>query len=217
MTTKDNFIYLTFALTSLLLGMALAQQFFDVSAQRLMQSATVVTLLVVVWGVKDERFIMRSGFIFPLSILVTSMAGYWLDSINLEYTHLVLLLFFFIFTAIKTAKQVLLDGDIDRNKILGAFCLYLLLGLIWALLYTLTELLITNSFQGISSQLWYELLPTFVYFSFVSLTTLGFGDISPSSPLTQFLVYMEAIVGQFYLAVLVATLVGSHLSAIKRR
>ncbi|WNC68035.1 potassium channel family protein [Thalassotalea nanhaiensis] len=213
MTQHDNFIYLTYSLILLLLGMALAQQFFDPSVQRLMQSATVVTLLVAVWGVKDEQYIFRKAFIFPVAIIFTSLLSYYLDNIDLNYAHLFLLLGFFISTAYQTAKQVIFTGEIDGNKILGAICLYILLGLIWALLYTLIHLASLNAFNGMpDSKLWYETMPDFVYFSFVTLTTLGFGDISPAMPVTRFLVYFEAIVGQFYLAILVASLVGSKIS-----
>lgn len=213
MTQNDNFVYLTCSLILLLLGMALAQQFFDASVQRLMQSATVVTLLVAVWGVRDEQFIFRKGLIFPLAIILTSLISYYLDNLDLNYAHLFLLLVFFIITAFQTAKQVIFTGEIDGNKILGAICLYILMGLIWALMYTLVHLASLKAFNGMpDSQLWYEILPDFVYFSFVTLTTLGFGDISPAMPITRFLVYFEAIVGQFYLAILVASLVGSKIS-----
>lgn len=213
MTTKDNFTNLTFALTTLLLGMALSQQFFDASAQRLMQSSTVITLLAVVWRVEKSKFSILTALILPISIVLSALSGYWLDSVGFDNIHLYLLLLFFVITAIKAAKQVLFTGDIDSNKILGAICLYMLLGLIWALLYTILALSIEQSFQGIiKSEYWYEIMPTFVYFSFVTLTTLGYGDISPNVPLGQFLVYFEALVGQFYIAILVASLVSANTS-----
>ena len=87
------------------------------------------------------------------------------------------------------------------------------MGLIWAVLYTLIQLTFPGSFTNISSNNeWFSLFPDFIYFSFVTITTLGFGDISPLLPISRFLVYFEAIVGQFYLAILVASLVGSHMS-----
>ncbi len=213
MTRQDNFIYLTFSLILLLLGTSLAQQFFDHSVQRLVQSATIVTLLVAVWGVDSKDFVLRKTFIFPIAILVFSFFGAWLDNAGFDQLYLLLLLSFFISTALRTAKQVLFTGDIDGNKILGAICLYLLMGLIWAVLYTLVQLSFTDAFTNISNNsAWFTLFPEFIYFSFVTITTLGFGDISPLLPISRFLVYFEAIVGQFYLAILVASLVGSHMS-----
>ncbi len=213
MTRQDNFIYLTFSLILLLLGTSLAQQFFDGTMQRMVQSATVVTLLVAVWGVESKDFVLRKTFIFPLAILLFSFFSAWLDSAGFDQVYLLLLLNFFISSALRTAKQVLFTGDIDGNKILGAICLYLLMGLIWAVLYTLVQLSFPDSFVNIhNNHQWFTLFPDFVYFSFVTITTLGFGDISPRLPIPRFLVYMEAIVGQFYLAILVASLVGSHMT-----
>lgn len=207
---NDNYIYLTCSLILLLLAVALADQFFDASAQHLVQSATVVTLLVSVWGVETKSRIFNRNMVLPLSILLTSLVSNLLGDFDHNYLHLFLLLAFFIFTSITTARQVLFTGAIDGNKILGAICLYIMLGLIWAMTYTIIHLFTTNAFTGVNDVGdWYEVLPDFIYFSFVTLTTLGFGDISPLMPITRFLVYFEAIFGQFYLAILVASLVSS--------
>jgi len=213
MTRQDNFIYLTFALVLLLLGTSLAQQFFAEDVPRLVQSALIVTLLVAVWGVDSKDFVLRKTFIFPLAILLFSFLGAWLDDSGFDQLYLLLLLSFLVSSATRTAKQVLFTGNIDGNKILGAICLYLLMGLIWAVFYTLVQLNFPGSFTNISDHdPWYTLFPDFIYFSFVTITTLGFGDISPLLPISRFLVYLEAIVGQFYLAILVASLVGSHMA-----
>ena len=218
MDQQDNFIYLTFALILLLLGTALAQQFFEASTQRLMQSTTVITLLVAVWGVESKQFILRKTLIFPLAIFAVALFSSWLDNAGFDQFYLLLLLSFFVSTAFKTAKQVLFTGVIDGNKILGAICLYLLLGLIWAVLFTLLQLELSGSFQAMQhNNQWYVLFPDFVYFSFVTMTTLGFGDIAPTLPIARFLVYLEAIVGQFYLAILVASLVGSRMSTLSNK
>lgn len=215
MSLDDNFVYLTFALLLLLLGTAIAQQFFSLSAQHLMQSATVITLSVAVWGVDSEKFYLRQAFVFPVAILVVALSSYWLDMSGFDHYHLFLLLSFFILTAYQTAKQVLFSGKVTGNHILGAICLYLLMGLIWATAYTLLQISFNQSFISLSeTTAWYSLFPDFVYFSFVTITTLGFGDISPTLPLARFLVYLEAIVGQFYLAILVASLVGTRMSSI---
>jgi hypothetical protein len=88
-----------------------------------------------------------------------------------------------------------------------------MLGVIWALTYSLLEAVIPGSFTGLVDQAanakWN---PDWVYFSFVTLTTLGYGDILPVTFSARALAYFEAIVGQFYLAVLVAGLVGAYLS-----
>ena len=121
-----------------------------------------------------------------------------------------------IFLATATAvamKQIALDSKVSTNRIIGAICVYLMLGVIWALMYSLLEAAVPGSFGGIVERsitgAWD---PDWVYFSFVTLTTLGYGDILPLTISARSLAYFEAIVGQFYLAILVAGLVGAYLS-----
>jgi len=110
------------------------------------------------------------------------------------------------------ARQVLFTGVIDANKIVGAICIYLLLGLIWTLLYLLIAQAIPQAFNGLEHLVWYDNFSDVAYYSFVTLTTLGYGDISPIIPIARFVVYMEAIVGVFYMAILVASLIGIKVS-----
>ena len=86
---------------------------------------------------------------------------------------------------------------------------FLLLGFIWAIFYLLILEVTPTSFSGIELTTWKENLPEVMYFSFVTLTTLGYGDVLPISPLARFLVYMEAIVGVFYMAIVVSSLVSA--------
>ncbi len=80
-------------------------------------------------------------------------------------------------------------------------------------MYALIEAVAPGSFGGLSEQVTdADWNPDWVYFSFVTLTTLGYGDILPLTFSARSLAYFEAIVGQFYLAVLVAGLVGAYLS-----
>ena len=218
MSRQDNFVYLTFALIALLLSTALAQQFLDHSAQHLVQSTTVITLIVAVWGAGEDKLLLRKAFVFPLAILAVAILSYSLDVTGYDHFHLFIMLAFFVMSAKQTATQVLFTGAITGNKILGAICLYLLMGLIFAIIYTLLSLSFNDAFNNMSNPTeWYSLFPDFIYFSFVTLTTLGFGDISPNLPLAKFLVYLEAIIGQFYLAVLVASLVGQRMSDMSHK
>ncbi len=79
------------------------------------------------------------------------------------------------------------------------------------MLYLLLAEFIPDAFSGIDAVNWKNNLPDFIYFSFVTLTTLGFGDLLPLSPLARFLVYMEAVVGVFYMAIVVSSTVCQHM------
>ena len=88
----------------------------------------------------------------------------------------------------------------------------MLMGIGWALAYLLVENLFPGSIPPLSGENWRYEVQEAVYFSYVSLTTLGFGDISPIQPLARYLTFMQAIVGQFYIAIVVASLIGARLS-----
>ena len=85
-------------------------------------------------------------------------------------------------------------------------------GIIWALAYLLVENLFPGSMNGLDHQQWQFNLEDMIYYSMVTLTTLGYGDITPDQPLVRFLAYMEAITGIFYTTILVASLIGVRLA-----
>lgn len=72
--------------------------------------------------------------------------------------------------------------------------------------------ILPEAFKDQVAQPWYDAFPRYLYFSFVTLTTLGFGDTTPVEPLAQFLVYVEAVAGQLYIAILVASVVGMGIA-----
>ncbi len=213
MSEENNFAYLTVSLTFLLLAAALVEQFAGGFGRSMIEAATVLTLAGGVWSIKAKRVWFRAGVGFGVGVLLVVLAGFVLDLTGLRYVHVVILLCFFALTAWLAARQVLFTGPVDTNKVVGAICIYLLLGLIWAMLYLLLHEFAPDSFKGLGSASWQDSFHSLTYFSFVSLTTLGYGDITPVLPVARFLAYMEALVGQFYVAILVASLVGVRVSA----
>ncbi len=112
---------------------------------------------------------------------------------------------------IYTAAAILVDLfkslRVTSDTICGAICVYLLLGLTWALLLNIVSLSFPGSFKGLDAEpKFYD----FVYFSFVTLTTLGYGDIVPVTPPARMLCWLEALSGQLFVAVLIARFVGLH-------
>jgi Ion channel len=103
-----------------------------------------------------------------------------------------------------TLSRVLRHRRITHETVLGALCSYVLVGLLFAFLYLAVDDFRSASFfvqEGAHRQ------SEYVYFSFVTLTTLGFGDLSPSVGLPQALTALEALFGQVFLVTLVARLV----------
>lgn len=214
-STKNNFSYLTIMLVILLFASAIVEEFFGELGQRAVQSATILTLIIGIWTLKSSATWFRRKFGLVLALVAILLINIILDVIGLDFIQLFLILGFFIWTTYLAARQVLFTGMIDGNKIIGSICIYLLLGLIWSTLYLLVLEVNPDAFNGLGYASWYQNFPVVTYYSFVTLTTLGYGDISPLFPLARFLVFMEAIVGVFYMAILVASLIGVRMTEHK--
>jgi hypothetical protein len=145
---------------------------------------------------RQVTMIVACVILAPL-VLVTNST----EVLGLAYLLPVALLVFA--TLPVTIVRVLRHGRVTLETVLGALCTYVLLGLMFAFVYLAVSEFRAPFFaqEGPHTQ------SEFVYFSFVVLTTLGFGDLSPSVGLPQALVAIEALLGQVFLVTLVARLV----------
>jgi hypothetical protein len=124
-----------------------------------------------------------------------------------EASTLVVLLLFVIVVAARTYRP----GPVSYHRIQGAIAVYLLFGLLWAQAYELLQHLRPESFSGAINQTAGS--QTWIYYSFVTLTTMGYGDITPVHPLARSLAIAEAVTGQLYIAVTLARLMALHIGA----
>ncbi|MGR8949575.1 MAG: potassium channel family protein, partial [Gammaproteobacteria bacterium] len=172
------------------------------------------TLLVSVWSLIDSRHVFRIGLALAGLATILLVAEWITESGEIRLATLVVLMAFLMLTAWHAGRDVLFGGVVDVNRLVGALCIYEMLGLIWAVLYACLVVISPSAFGDSSlnagSPFW-----DFVYFSFVTITTLGYGDVSPVGAIAKSLAYMEALVGQFYIAVLIASLIGAHLESKK--
>lgn len=216
-TLSDNFSYLLISLVFLLFASAFVNQFFpDGQGQSLIIAAIVITMITGIWSIRSTNHLFNTGIGLTAGVIVIAILSALFDIAELDKLQILFLLIFFLMTLKVAAKQALFSGEITVNSIVGSICIYLLLGMIWALLYALISLYIPEAFSGIDQAEWKQALPDFVYFSFVVLTTLGFGDLLPVSPIARFLVSMEAIFGVFYMAIVVSSLVGARLASASK-
>lgn len=110
-------------------------------------------------------------------------------------------------------RQTFRRGRITSHRIRGAVAVYLLLGLVWGFAYALVSLHVPGAFGNLqdgSSREGVE-LGDLVYFSFVTLTTVGYGDMAPGVPLIRSLAIIQALMGQLYLTITLARLVSLQL------
>jgi hypothetical protein len=120
-----------------------------------------------------------------------------------------------IFVPVRLSIHVLNHSKVDANTIFGALCAYLFLGMSWAVIY---EILLTRSPGAIAiPEGTGQSFSTHVYFSFTTLTTLGYGDVTPRGSVARMLAVMEALIGQVYLVVIVARLVADHMRSPRQK
>lgn len=132
-------------------------------------------------------------------------------SIALRYACWVAYLSFFILVIYVLLSSLFTGYRVTGDKIYAAISGYLLLGIFWALVYALTEEIDPASFGRVMPQ-WGGSFSDLIYFSFTTLTTLGYGDLVPQTAVAQTFSYLEAVSGQLFVAILIARLVGMNIA-----
>ena len=158
---------------------------------------------------KKHQFIIALFLALPTFILM--WANYFVDIGTFEDIKNLFGMVLMLYMIILFLSHFFEQTEINREVIFGAIVVYLLMGLMWAYGYALLEHLMPGSFvhPGNISELDVNALN---YFSFVTMTTLGYGDILPLSEPAKAMAMTQAITGQVYLAVLVARLVGLNIA-----
>ena len=215
LTEKNNFVYLFFSLIIFLFSAAVVVEFPGSVGEDIFSIVTMMMLIISIKSLKTERTWKWAIYtLIVFFVLLIALEKFFSHQFYV-YLILVILLIFFIGSFASAAKQVLLVGDIDGNKIIGSLSLYLLLGLIWTVIYLLLLAMDPSAFSGVEAANWQQGFSRIAYYSFVTLTTLGYGDILPTNHIAEFFVYMEAIVGVFYMAIIVSSLISLRLAALQ--
>ena len=182
-----------------------------------LRTLVVLTVLFIVFQRRRNRLV---ALVIGLPVLAGNWAPYILPD-RFEAASGVIHHSFqvaFLGFAVATILRDILERKVVRaDDVIGAICGYLLAGIVWGNLYLLVELFSPGSFsvrQAMAGQLAnrYARQSLFADYSFVTLTSLGSGDVTPSSSPATSLTWLEAMFGQFYIAVIVAQLVGLRLA-----
>lgn len=165
----------------------------------------------------------RTTLIIAAILLLPSLTNHWLsqayESMPMTVAQASSSILFYGFTLIVLFRYVTTGEDVTDDKLYGAISVYLLLGAVFAWIYMLIETIQPGSFyidparDPNRTMNWADLM----YFSFVTLTTLGYGDIAPLSPHARALAIVEAMTGVMYVAVMVAGIVGSLVASKAER
>jgi len=157
--------------------------------------------------------------VVSIIVLCATLIPYWLNllgliNISLTFNYLLFVIYLSIIVC-SMLVRIVRAKKVSANVIYAALCSYLLTGILWGVIYTFIDIQAPGSFKG-----WIFDLPDipemrfhgFIYFSFTTLTTLGYGDMVPQTLQAAAFCEVEAIMGQFFISVLIAHLVGLHIT-----
>jgi hypothetical protein len=171
-------------------------------------SVLSISGIAIAWR-QRTLFVLSSVVAFPAIAMqwitlwapVTAALGLWRQGMTLVAILMLVLV---------QMLEVFRFGPVTHWRIQGAVAVYLLLGMGWAHAYHMAAILNPRSFDGLGNET--SAISAWMYYSFVTLTTVGYGDIVPVRPVARSLAIGEAITGQLYLTVLLARLVALQIS-----
>lgn len=186
----------------------------------LMSSPTALTLGRILTGIVLLAALLVVGARPPALVLfglaaTLHAAGDLLKSADLSLVGPIARFAFLGYVFVLILMRVMRDRNVSYDTIAGAACGYVLLGLVWGELFILAQHFRPESFEipaSFTAETGGDIRPALMYFSLVTLTTVGYGFIHPNNAAAGGLAVSEAIAGQLYLAVTISRLVGLHIS-----
>ena len=213
-----NFIFGRYGSLLLALVMLMLMQLtVDTTVGKYLLEATFIAVLLTgLRAIETQKGLLGFEVILLLIGVVLSIAGTVTNNTPLFFIGNTCRVVFMIMVALTILIDLFRSRKVSGDTLAGAVCVYLLIAVIWGYFFLLIEVIVPGSFsftQGHARmQLWIsqEFFP-FFYFSMVTITTVGYGDMSPVSSEAQTFATIEALIGQIYLTILVARLVGMYI------
>ena len=171
-----------------------------------------LVLLSAVVAVADSKYIL----VIALVLAIPAVGGRWINHFRPDLVHpavfLVCALVLMIFLVARLLRFVLRARSVNTEVLCASIAAYLMLGLIWTIAYWLVDQLTPGGAFSFSTTSGARSMNGFngFYFSFITLSTVGYGDITPVSRFARWLAAMEAMTGMLYVAVLIARLVSLY-------
>ena len=207
---RQRFFYLLIAIVAFIIGNPFFKDLLGKRFHYITDLFITIIFIAATYALSENRRHLTMSILLAIPLLVFIWAKYVIDSFYIDILGEVFAVLFFGFVVICLADFIHEQKEVTKEVIATAGIIYLMLALVWAFVYAILDSIYPGSFSfgGEPRKDLYH----FLYFSFVTLTTLGYGDITPLTDKAAALVILEAVVGQIYLVVGMAWLVGMHVS-----
>ena len=206
---KDRFLFL---LISILCLLVLAPIFKGFVGIRILMDIFFTSILIsAVYAVSKKKYILLIAALLALPMFTSIWLNHFVKIPSLILGGDCFGILFMAFMVIVILSFIFREQEVTSNVIYGAIVVYLLIAIMWAFVFSVLESIHPGSFAVGEDQIEAG-RPLFIYYSFVTITTLGYGDITPVTAPANSFSFLEAVTGQIYLVVLVARLVGMHIA-----
>jgi hypothetical protein len=197
----------------LILSLLVLAPFLDdfIETRILMDAFLTAIFFAIIFAVRTNRYHVIIASFLVLPLIISTWSSYFVELTSVSLLTRIFGALFFGYAVINILRIVVQSEEVTKETIYAAIVAYMLMALMWAFLYMILELLEPGSFSFSEGAFRAEAM-RFRYFSFVTITTLGYGDITPLTNKASSLALLEALVGQVYLVALVAWLVGMYVS-----
>jgi voltage-gated potassium channel len=211
--TRHRFIFL---LAMLLFMLAVVPFLEGFSGLRTLFNVFLSAVLVsAVYALSQKIRHLAIAAVLAIPMLISIWSDYVALSDTLFLIGRICGVLFMAFTIFHILRHIFQQQEVTLDTIAGATAVYMLFAVMWTFIYAVLEQLQPGSFAISTAETLGE-RNIFIYYSFVTITTLGYGDITPVTYLARSMAILEAVVGQLYLVVLVAWLVGMYVSKKSR-
>ncbi len=211
--SKERFLILLCLITGLLVLVPILNRFL--AARMFLDIFLTAIAISMVYTISHKEGLLIAGLLLAIVTIAPRWMQYFFPNKEILAIGMIAGALFIAMVIASILAFMLKSEEVSTETIYAAILLYLLAALLWAFVYTFLELIDPVSFNIDLSQP-QDYLGVFQYFSFVTITTLGYGDISPVTEVAKAFAVLEAVVGQIYLVVVVAWLVGMHVSRRSR-
>jgi len=206
---KDRFLFLIVFIVALIVLGPFIEDF--IGLRYFMDLFFSIIFIATIYAVSQKRY----HIIIAAILIIPALFAVWIPDIPTNNTPLTIGyicgLIVFAFAVISILNYIFNEETVTRQTISAAVAVYLLIALMWSFIYRLIENLYPASFAVAHAKL-EGAENIYLYFSLVTITTLGYGDITPTGSQALSLAVLEAITGQIYLVVVVAWFVGLYVS-----